>query len=77
MTRETFQHADLFAELADDIVGAPRCSLQPELDTWTRTSQRLYLRYLVKAIHEGTYREASLANIRYVMLRLNGLGGQW
>ena len=77
MTRETLQHADLFAELADDIAGAPPCSLQPELDTWTRTTQRPYFRYLIQAIHEGTYLAVSLANVRYVMLHLNGLGGQW
>ncbi|CAN7776565.1 hypothetical protein [Caballeronia sp. LjRoot31] len=77
MTRETLQHADLFAELADDIAAVPPCSLQPELDTWTRTTQRLYFHYLIQAIHEGTYLEASLANVRYVMLHLNGLGGQW
>ncbi|QIN67818.1 hypothetical protein SBC1_78650 (plasmid) [Caballeronia sp. SBC1] len=66
MTRETLQHADLFAELADDIAGAPPCSLQPELDTWTRTTQRPYFRYLIQAIHEGTDREASplRANMR-------------
>ena len=48
-----------------------------ELDAWTRSTQRIYLLYLVGAIARGIYRESSLANIRFVLPRLNGLGGEW
>ncbi|MCG5072223.1 hypothetical protein [Paraburkholderia tagetis] len=75
-------HADRIAALPE--VLRPRCdpaapmpTKQPELDAWTRETQRIYLLYLVGAIKCITYRESSLANIRYVLLKLNGLGGEW
>lgn len=50
---------------------------EPELSMWVRETQRIYLLYLIGAIQRLTYRESSLANIRYVLLKLNGLGGEW
>lgn len=62
----------------------PRCApvgqmptTQPELDEWTRTSQRSYLLWLIGAIARGMYREPSEANAPYVLMKLNGLGGEW
>jgi hypothetical protein len=49
----------------------------PELDAWTRETQRIYLLYLVGAIQCLRYRESSIANVRYVLGKLNGLGGEW
>jgi hypothetical protein len=49
----------------------------PALDEWTRHTQRIYLLYLVGAIQCLKYRESSIANARQVLLKLNGLGGEW
>lgn len=48
-----------------------------ELEEWTRVTQRTYLLYLVGAIARVTYRESSIANARHVLMKLNGLGGEW
>ena len=48
-----------------------------QLDAWTRETQRHYLRYLIGAIERLTYRESSIANARYVLMKLNGLAGEW
>lgn len=49
----------------------------PQLDAWTRETQRHYLRYLIGAIARITYRESSIANARHVLMKLNGIGGEW
>lgn len=59
------------------IPAVPMPTSKPDLDAWTRNTQRIYLLYLVGAIHSMTYRESSIANARYVLLKLNGLGGEW
>ncbi|MFD1557038.1 hypothetical protein ACFSHT_15665 [Paraburkholderia silviterrae] len=59
------------------VVASPVPVTKPELDAWTRTTQRVYLLYLVGATHSMTYRDSSIANVRYVLLKLNGLGGEW
>ena len=56
---------------------APVPTEKGKLDEWTRTTQRLYLLYLVGAIARGIYRESSEANVPYVLMKLNGLGGEW
>jgi hypothetical protein len=59
---------------------APAASVpttKPQLDDWTRSTQRLYLLYLVGAIARGIYRESSEANAPYVLMKLNGLAGEW
>lgn len=33
--------------------------------------------YLIGAIERLTYRESSIANARYVLMKLNGLAGEW
>ncbi|WP_172173314.1 hypothetical protein, partial [Paraburkholderia elongata] len=55
----------------------PVPTAKPQLDEWTRTTQRSYLMYLVGAIARGIYRETSEANAPYVLAKLNGLGGEW
>ena len=55
----------------------PVPTAKPQLDEWTRTTQRLYLLYLVGAIARGVYRESSEANAPYVLMKLNGLAGEW
>lgn len=59
------------------IKAQPMPTAKAELDEWTRTTQRLYLLYLIGAIARGIYRESSEANAPYVLAKLNGLGGQW
>ncbi|MBW9102932.1 hypothetical protein [Paraburkholderia phenoliruptrix] len=48
-----------------------------ELDAWTRSTQRIYLLYLIGAIARGVYRDSSEANAPFVLMKLNGLGGEW
>jgi hypothetical protein len=60
-----------------DAAAEPRPDTQSELDAWTRRTQRIYLLYLVGAIERITYRESSVANARQVLLKLNGIGGEW
>lgn len=56
---------------------------KPELDAWTRETQRLYLTNLARDVHR--YRAAGnehsayacAHNARGVLHKLNGLGGQW
>jgi hypothetical protein len=56
---------------------------KPELDAWTRETQRLYLTNLVRDVdryraqgnEHGAY--ACASNARGVLHKLNGLGGQW
>jgi hypothetical protein len=55
----------------------PVPTAKPELDAWVRDTQRRYLLYLVGAIARMTYRDSSIANARYVLQKLNGLGGEW
>ena len=75
-------HADRIAALPE--VHRPRCAptlpvptAGPALDEWTRHTQRLYLLYLVGACQRLQYRESSLQNVRYVLSKFNGLGGEW
>lgn len=75
-------HAELIGLLPEKL--RPQCtpalpvpSGKAELDAWTRTTQRIYLLYLIGAIARGVYRDASEANAPYVLMKLNGLGGQW
>ena len=60
-----------------DAAAEPRPDTQSDLDAWTRRTQRIYLLYLVGAIQRLTYRESSIANVRHVLVKLNGLGGEW
>jgi len=76
------QHAAAIDALPEKL--RPQCApavpvptAKPQLDEWTRTTQRLYLLYLVGAIARGVYRESSEANAPYVLMKLNGLGGEW
>jgi hypothetical protein len=55
----------------------PDAKAKGQLDAWTRETQRLYLLYLVGAIARGIYRDSSTANVRFVLLKLNGLAGEW
>ncbi|NML34552.1 hypothetical protein [Paraburkholderia antibiotica] len=68
------------------VPATPMPTTKPELDAWVRTTQRIYLLYLVGAIQRLKYRDSSIANARYVLLianaryvllKLNGMGGQW
>jgi hypothetical protein len=75
-------HAERIAALPEIL--RPRCEPAlpmpaggAALDEWTRHTQRLYLLYLVGACHRLDYRESSLHNVRYVLMKLNGLGGVW
>jgi hypothetical protein len=75
-------HAERIAALPEIL--RPRCEPAlpmptggPALDEWTRHTQRLYLLYLVGACQRLEYRESSLHNVRYVLVKLNGLGGEW
>ena len=75
-------HADKIAALPE--VLRPKCDPARRmpaggaaLDEWTRHTQRLYLLYLVGACQRLEYRESSLHNARYVLVKLNGLGGEW
>lgn len=71
---------------------APGCPIfgsereKPELDTWTRETQRTYLTNIAR--RSQVYRErgrigddhalfAETHNARYVLLKLNGMAGQW
>jgi hypothetical protein len=49
----------------------------PQLDAWTRETQRHYLLYLIGAIPRLTYRESFTIHARAVLVKLNGLGGEW
>lgn len=83
------EHAQIIARHAAAVEALPEklrpsCTPMPamptsktELDAWTRNTQRIYLLYLVGATHSMTYRESSIANARYVLLKLNGMGGEW
>lgn len=78
----TAQHAADIEALPEKL--RPQCAAvasvptaKPQLDEWTRATQRLYLLYLVGAIARGIYRDSSEANAPYVLMRLNGLGGEW
>jgi hypothetical protein len=75
-------HVDKIAALPEIL--RPRCepalpvpTAGPALEAWTRHTQRLYLLYLVGACQCLQYRESSVANVPYVLLKLNGLGGEW
>jgi hypothetical protein len=79
---EQHRHAAAIAALPEKL--RPSCAPalpvptgKAELEEWTRVTQRIYLLYLVGAIARVTYRESSIANARYVLMKLNGLGGQW
>jgi hypothetical protein len=69
---------DLFAIEEVEIGTAP-----PELDAWTRTTQRMYLTNLVRDVPrykaEGNEHSAYACshNARGVLMKLNGMGGQW
>ncbi|QMI49710.1 hypothetical protein [Burkholderia sp. MBR-1] len=55
----------------------------PLIDRWTRETQRLYLTNMARRINQlrangHTHRaNADEHNARYVLLKLNGLGGEW
>jgi hypothetical protein len=59
------------------VAAEPKPETQSDIDAWTRRTQRNYLLYLVGAIQRLTYRESSIANVRHVLAKLNGLGGEW
>lgn len=76
------RHAELIGLLPEKL--RPTCepaipvpTAKAELDAWTRSTQRIYLLYLIGAIARGVYRESSEANAPYVLMKLNGLGGEW
>lgn len=76
------QHRAAIDELPEKL--RPQCApvgavpgSKAELDEWTRTSQRSYLLWLIGAIARGIYRDSSEANAPYVLMKLNGLGGEW
>lgn len=76
------RHAELIALLPEKL--RPQCSPalpvptgKAELDAWARVTPRIYLLYLIGAIARGIYRESSEANAPYVLMKLNGLGGEW
>lgn len=76
------EHAAKIAELPEALrpncaPSKPRPEGGAQLDAWTRETQRLYLLYLIGAIQRLTYRESSLANIGPILMKLNGLGGEW
>jgi hypothetical protein len=77
----TAQHAADIEALPEKL--RPQCvpatpvpTAKPQLDEWMRTTQRLYLLYLVGAIARGIYRDSSEANAPYVLMKLNGLAGE-
>lgn len=75
------QHAELIALLPEKLrpqctPAAPVPAAGAQLDAWARVTQRIYLLYLVGAIARGVYRDASEANAPYVLMKLNGLGGE-
>jgi hypothetical protein len=55
----------------------PMPTERPQLEEFHRVNQRLYLLWLVGAIARGIYRDSSEANAPYVLMKLNGLGGEW
>lgn len=62
----------------------PRCQVARPVPTeagayehWKRETQRSYLLYLVGAIQRVTYKDTRIADARTVLLKLNGLGGEW
>lgn len=76
------QHAAAIAALPEKLrpscaPASPMPAAKPQLDAWTRETQRLYLLYLIGAIARGIYRESSEGNAPYVLMKLNGLGGEW
>lgn len=82
---------DMFALEAEPIIVAPEPppaapaapAEPPELDAWTRETQRIYLTNLAREIprHQAAgdaHRvHACTHNARHVLMKLNGLGGQW
>lgn len=75
-------HAELIALLPEKLrpSSAPALPVptgKAELDAWTRSTQRIYLLYLIGAIARGVYRDSSEANAPFVLMKLNGLGGEW
>ncbi|WP_146153222.1 hypothetical protein [Paraburkholderia fungorum] len=76
------QHAELIELLPEKL--RPQCAPAlpvptggAQLEHWARVTQRIYLLYLVGAIARGIYRDSSEANAPYVLMKLNGLGGEW
>jgi len=76
------QHAELIELLPEKL--RPQCAPAApvptggaQLEQWVRVTQRIYLLYLVGAIARGVYRDSSEANAPYVLMKLNGLGGEW
>ena len=76
------QHVELIELLPEKL--RPQCVPAPpvptggaQLEQWARVTQRMYLLYLIGAIARGVYRESSEANAPYVLMKLNGLGGEW
>lgn len=76
------QHAELIELLPEKL--RPQCAPAApvptggtQLEQWARVTQRIYLLYLVGAIARGIYRDSSEANAPYVLMKLNGLGGEW
>ncbi|HDR9163652.1 TPA: hypothetical protein QDB28_004056 [Burkholderia vietnamiensis] len=60
---------------------APRAT--PQLDDWIRRTQRIYLTGMARRIpaHRARGDEQRAAaeahNARFVLLKLNGMGGEW
>ncbi|RKR46260.1 hypothetical protein [Paraburkholderia sp. BL17N1] len=76
------EHAAAIAALPEKL--RPQCasvgpvpSDKPQLEAFYRVNQRLYLLWLIGAIARGVYRTGSEANAPYVLMKLNGLGGEW
>ena len=59
---------------------AGRMKVRPmtgDLARWKRLTQRDYLLYLVGAIQRVTFKDTRIADARDVLMRLNGMAGEW
>jgi hypothetical protein len=72
----TAQHAAAIEALPEVLRPAPMQRIA-ELDDWTRTSQRVFLLWMIGAITRGLYTVSSMAALPGVLQKLNGLGGEW
>jgi hypothetical protein len=50
---------------------------KPQLDEWTRTTQRKFLLWMIGALARGMYTASSMTSLPGVLQKLNGLGGEW
>lgn len=56
---------------------APVPAAKPQLDEWTRTTQRTFLLWMIGALARGIYTASSMTSLPGVLQRLNGLAGEW